>query len=322
VCLGVWQEFCSTAQEGKNGVRKDKKSKFRVAVFALSPIITFSLPAGAVDASYIVRKSVAANNADWNAQPQYSHLARETKTKFGSDGQAKTSQSKTYRVTMIGGSPYYHLLELNNEPLTGVQAEQEKEKLDREIHRRQNEPPDEREARLTKYQNDRSEEHLLMQQMVDAFTFKVHREERIGGVDCYLLDAIPNPEYRPPVEKARVLLGMKGHLWVDKAEYHWVKVEAEVTRPVQFGFFIAQVKPGTSFELEQAPVGGVWLPKRFVEVVNASLLGIYGMHSRQEETYSDYQLLSAKAEPATHPGAVAAAKAVLSDSNRGGSPAH
>ena len=302
-------------------MRKDKRARFRVAVLGLCATFTFSLPAGAVDASYIVRRSVAANTADWKAQPQYSHLAREIRTKFGSDGQAKTSQSKTYRVTMMEGSPYYHLLELNNEPLSSVQAEQEKEKLDREIHRRQNETPDQRQARLTKYQSDRSEEHLLMQQMVDAFTFKVHREERVGGVDCYLLNATPNPDYRPPVEKARVLLGMKGHLWVDKAGYHWVKVEAEVTKPVQFGFFIAQVKPGTRFELEQGPVGGVWLPKRFVEVVNASLFGIYGMHSRQEETYSDYQLLSAKKEPASHAAAVTAAQAVLNDSSRGGSPA-
>jgi hypothetical protein len=65
---------------------------------------------------------------------------------------------------------------------------------------------------------------------------------------------------------------------------------------VQFGFFIAQVKPGTKFELEQAPVGGVWLPKRFAETVNASLFGIYGMRSKQEEIYSDYRLLTSQAE--------------------------
>jgi hypothetical protein len=156
--------------------------------------------------------------------------------------------------------------------------------------------------------------------MVDAFTFKLNREEQIQGVDCYLLDANPNPDYTPPVEKARVLLGMKGHLWIDKAEYHWVKVEAEVINPVQFGFFIAQVKPGTRFELEQSPVGGVWLPKRFTESVNASLFGIYGMRSRQEEVYSDYRLIGQESEVHPSTGAVTAAKAVLSGSRRDGSP--
>jgi hypothetical protein len=113
---------------------------------------------------------------------------------------------------------------------------------------------------------------------------------------------------------------MKGHLWIDKAEYHWVKVEAEVINPVQFGFFIAQVKPGTRFELEQSPVGGVWLPKRFTESVNASLFGIYGMRSRQEEVYSDYRLIGQESEVHPSTGAVTAAKAVLSGSRRDGSP--
>lgn len=293
-----------------------------LAVFIIAPL---SQPAsrdeGALDVSSIVRKSVAVNTADWKAQPRYSHLERDTKTKVDSDGKAKVSHSKAFQVTMIEGSPYYRLIELEHEPLSQAQAQQEQDKLSREIQRRRSETPDQRRARISKYQSDRSEEHLLMQQMIDAFTFKLNREEQVDGVDCYLLDANPNPDYTPPVEKARVLLGMKGHLWIDKAEYHWVKVEAEVINPVQFGFFIAQVKPGTKFELAQAPVGGVWLPKRFAETVNASLFGIYGMRSSQEEVYSDYRLLSEQAE--VHPPAhtVTTAKAVLSDSHPGGSHA-
>lgn len=277
---------------------------------------------GALDVSSIVRKSVAANTADWKAQPQYSYLEHDTKTKVDSDGNAKISHAKAFQVTMIEGSPYYRLLELEHEPLNAAQAQQERDKLTREIQRRRSETADQRRARIAKYQSDRAEEHLLMQQMVDAFTFKLNREEQVEGVDCYLLDANPNPDYVPPVEKARVLLGMKGHLWIDKAEYHWVKVEAEVINPVQFGFFIAQVKPGTRFELEQAPVvGGVWLPKRFAETVNASLFGIYGMRSRQEEAYSDYHLLSEQAEVHPPARAMTAAKAVFSDSHPGGSHA-
>ncbi len=276
----------------------------------------------APDVAAIVRKSVAANSADWKAQPLYAHQERDTRTKIDSDGQAKATVSKTYQVTMIEGSPYSRLVGTDNEPLTQVQAQQERDKLNREIQARQNESPDQRQSRLSKYQTDRSEEHLLMQQMVNAFNFKLNREEQIGGVDCYLLDAIPNPDYRPPVAKARVLLGMKGHLWIDRAEYHWVKVQAEVTKPVQFGFFIAQVKPGTRFELEQSPVGGVWLPKRFAESVNASIFGVYGMRSRQEEIYSNYELLTQRneARPASH--TITAAKAALSGSRHGGSPAH
>jgi hypothetical protein len=238
------------------------------------------------DAAQIIQRSVAANALDWKAQPAYSH--RECDRKNG--------QSKTYQILMIDGSPYQRLLEMNGQPLSSDQEQQEQAKLNREIQRRHGQSASERQARIAKYQNNRAEQHLLMQQMVEAFQFKLAGEQMADGVECYVLDATPNPNYQPPVEKARVLLGMKGRLWIDKEHYHWVKVQAEVINPVEFGCFIAKVKPGTKFELQQAPVGDVWLPKHFSESVNASVFGVYGMHSSEEEVYSDYQPAQGTAE--------------------------
>ena len=42
----------------------------------------------------------------------------------------------------------------------------------------------------------------------------------------------PSPDYQPINREAKVLTAMKGRLWIDKREYQWVKVSAEVTRPV------------------------------------------------------------------------------------------
>ncbi|MBV9498804.1 MAG: hypothetical protein JO138_05490 [Acidobacteriaceae bacterium] len=244
------------------------------------------------DAALIVQKSVSVNTADWNAQPRYLFHERDMKSKVLSNGTVRDRQSKTYEVLIIDGSPYYRLTQLQDEPLSPEREQQEQRKYEREVSNRRNESPSERHLRVTKYQDGRAEEHLLMQQMVKAFDFKFVREEQIEGVDCYLLEATPNPDYRPPVEKARVLTGMKGHLWIEKTAYHWVKVEAQVVDPVSVGFFIAQVKPGTRFELEQAPVDNVWLPNHFSESVNASVFGFYEMRSRSEERYSDYKLIN------------------------------
>ncbi|MBV9081700.1 MAG: hypothetical protein JOZ62_03425 [Acidobacteriaceae bacterium] len=38
------------------------------------------------------------------------------------------------------------------------------------------------------------------------------------------------------------------------------------------------------------PVGNVWLPKRFTQSVNATVLGLYTMRTAEEEVYSNYQL--------------------------------
>ena len=267
--------------------------KLHPAIFLLifSPLSAASSSAHSEtssSAAEIIHRSVAVNTSDWKAQPNFSFREDDTKSKIDSSGRVRPEQSKTYEVMMIEGTPYYRLIAISNEPLSRLQQQQEQKKMNAEIVRRQNESARERQARLSKYRNTRAEEHMLMQEMVAAFTFHLIGEERIEGTDCYVLDALPNPDYHASVERAKVLTGMKGRLWIDKAHYHWVRVRAEVTSPVEFGLFIAKVKPGTSFELDQAPVGDVWLPKSFIETVNATVLGIYGMRTREEEHYSAY----------------------------------
>jgi hypothetical protein len=253
-----------------------------------------------ISAAQMIRRSVIVNTGDWQAQPEYAFREHDTKSKIDGNAQAHVEDSKTYEVSMIEGSPYNRLIAINNEPLSKDREHAEQIKFERETHRRQRESSGDRNARISKYQSERREEHMLMQQMTEAFTFTVTGTERVGGVDCYVLNASPNPNYRPPVEKTRVLTGMKGRLWIDRAHYHWVKVQAEVISPVEFALFIAKVKPGTRFELEQAPVGNVWLPKCFTQTVNATVLGFYGMRTREEEHYSDYRLMAVGAEaPAT-----------------------
>ena len=261
--------------------------KLLVAGFAVVSVTYCAQCPETADAGQIIQRSVATNAHDWNAQLNYSH--RECNLKGG--------QAKTFEVMMIEGSPYERLTEVNGQPLRGDQERQEQLKLAREVQRRRGESPSQRQARVSKYEANRAEQHMLMQQMISAFRFKLSIEETIDGVECYVLDATPNPAYQPPLEKARVLLGMKGRLWIDKEHDHWVKVQAEVINPVEFGFFIAKVKPGTKFELQQAPVGDVWLPKQFSESVNASVFGVYGMHSSEKELYSDWQPAGSVSSP-------------------------
>jgi hypothetical protein len=263
-----------------------------------------ALPAGhdvaAPSVAEIIHRSIAANTADWKSQPEYGYREFDQKSKITSSGAVQPQQSRTYEVLMLEGSPYSRLVAIDNEPLTAAQAAEEKAKLEREMLRRQHESDGDRRARIAKYQNNRAEEHMLMQQMTEAFNFTLVGEETLEGGECYVLDASPKPDYNPPVQRAKVLTGMRGRLWIDKSGYHWVRVKAEVISPVEFGLCLAQVKPGTKFELDQAAVGGVWLPKSFTESVSASVLGLYGYRNREEEHYSDYHLnqLSAGARTA------------------------
>ena len=124
-----------------------------------------------------------------------------------------------------------------------------------------------------------------MDQLAKALDFKLVGEQKLGSYKVYVLKATPHPGYEPPNYEARVLTGMEGKLWIDEKTFQWVKVEATVLRPVSIGGFLAQVEPGTHFELQKMPVAeGIWLPKHFVMKSQAKILFFFTRKSQAEDT--------------------------------------
>ena len=254
-----------------------------VAVVIAVESVLWGAVSGTPPVQQIVRRSVENINVDWSAAPGFNFQERDVITKAGS------GSSKTYAVLMIDGSPYKRLTAMEGRPLPAVKAAAEGQKLQQEIARRRNEPPRARQKRIAGYQRERKQDNALMREMVEAFDFKLAGEEMVGGRRCFVVDATPRPGYVPRSRDTRVLKGMRGKMWIDEQQYQWVKVHAEVFRPVAFGLFIAHVEPGTAFTLEQRPVeGNLWLPSHFAMSVNAQIL-ILSRRYTDDETYSDYR---------------------------------
>ncbi|HVW86517.1 MAG TPA: hypothetical protein VHB50_17645, partial [Bryobacteraceae bacterium] len=231
-------------------------------------------------ADQIIRNSVAANERDWRAAPEYSY----TETTRDSHG------SKTTRVTMLLGSPYEQLLRRNGKALSPEDQKREKEKFDAAFSERKSESRQETADRIAKYEKDRRRDHLMMEQLTNAFRFRLTGEKKLYGRSVYTLRATPRADYRPPNMEAEVLTGMKGDLWIDKQTFQWVKVLAQVVSPVSIGGFLATVQPGTYFELEKAPVaGGIWLPKHFRVQSQSKVLSLFRHDTQEDDTYLDYQ---------------------------------
>jgi hypothetical protein len=242
-------------------------------------------PASAPDPDQIIRKSVDAIKSDWAQAPKYSYLERDVESKRNSPLMAKT-----YRVLMIDGSGYNLVTAINDQPLSPGEHAEEQRKLQREIEKRQNESEREREKRIAKYDREGMHEHEMLQEMVAAFRFHLTGEAQVDERFCWVLDAEPRPGYEAVNHEGRVLKGMKGRLWIDKATNQWVKVHAEVVKPVSFYGFLAKVGPGTEFDLEQAPVmDNVWMPTQFQVRVNSTALGLFKDRSTENDTYRDYQ---------------------------------
>ena len=251
----------------------------RSSILIVAAIIQGALY-GAVDVRTIIQRSVFANQADWKAAPEYS-WTEEDRANRG---------DRIYEVTMIGGTPWKRMVKEDGMQLSPAAQQKERQKLDSVTRQRSAESPEARAERIAKYQKQRQRDQLLMDQLAKAFDFTLTGNQTIDSHEVFVLRATPREGYMPPNKESRVLTGMEGQLWIDTQTFQWVKVTAHVIHPVSIIGFLAEVEPGTEFELEKSPVApGIWLPTHFAVKSSSRILSVFGHHTQEDETYSDYK---------------------------------
>ncbi len=234
----------------------------------------------------IIANSVAANQRDFEAKTHFNWKERDRTAAGG---------SKTSEVKMIDGTPYYRLISLNGKPLSPSQQAQEKKKEQQAAAERAAESPEKRRDRIEKFEKERRRDAEMMAQLTKAFNFTLIGQQKLRGFDVWALKATPCKDYHPPSMETQVLTGMRGQLWIDQKTFQWVKVVAEVVHPVSIGGFLAQVEPGTRFELEKAPVtDNVWFASHFSMKSDAKVLHFFNHSSQDDESYFDYQKIAGK----------------------------
>ncbi len=228
----------------------------------------------------VIQKSVAANQTDFKAAPYYNYKERD-----------RTGKGyKLYQITMIDGTPYQRLLAVNDKPLSGSQRAQEEKKQQAVVEQRRSESSEDRQNRIAKYEKERRSDNDMMDQLTKGFDFTLLGQRKVRGFSVWLLKATPRPGYQPPNLETQVLRGMQGELWIDQQTYQWVKVTAQVVHPVSIEGFLAQVEPGTRFELEKSPVGsGIWQNSHFAMRSSAKVFYLFNRASQAEESYFDYR---------------------------------
>jgi hypothetical protein len=143
---------------------------------------------------------------------------------------------------------------------------------------------------MQKFIAERNRDHAFLTELASAFDYSAIDEPRSKQDTFWLVEGKPKPGYNPSTREGKVLAGMNIKFWIDRATCQWLRIEAEVERPVSVYGLIAKVNPGTKFTLEQQPVSDhVWLPSRFTMQLNASSLGLFKKNSVQDETYSNYR---------------------------------
>jgi hypothetical protein len=234
------------------------------------------------DARQVVLRSILATERSWATRDHYAFMERDEDRRLNSLGQVKSETVDVTRMIVVNGARFEQLLEHNGQ----LPSAKEQKRSDDDLDKLKHETPDERAARLRKDQENRA----FLQDVLEAFDFRLVGEEIIAGRPAYVLQATPHPGYRAHGKYAKMFSRVEGKIWVDKQDFGWVKVDGQVTQSFSLGLILARVERGSHIILEQTCVGdAVWVPKRIEIRATARILFLKSLDIQRTLTYTDYR---------------------------------
>lgn len=259
---------------------REFRYSFVYILFTMATFLPLSHAADKPNVAEIIRQSTEANDRDWSAITKFDNYERDR----DKDG------DKTYAVTMLYGTPYSRLIAINGHTINASQQKEQQEKYEKAVAQRKNESQEERSKRIAKYDADLKRDHTMLEQMTKAFDFRLVGTRHLNGYVVYELKATPHAGYNPPDRDSEVLPGMEGTLWIDQKTFQWVKVEAHVIHPVRIEGFLAEVEPGTNFEVEKRPVSAdIWQTSHYSMKANAKVMLVFRHRGQEDDSYYNYR---------------------------------
>jgi len=256
---------------------------FAMAVISAAPLC-------AEDAREIVRKSVELDQANWLRMKDYTWIAHETERNLDSKGAVKSEKKETWETLVLYGQPHRRMLERDGNTLPADEERKEQAKLDKLAVKLERETPEQRQRRMAEYEARRQKDRDFLREVTDLYDFHLEGDQQVDGHAAWVISATPKPGYQPKRGDAKPLLKIRGKIWIDKAEYQWVRLEAETMDTISYGLFIARLNPGAKLVFEQTRVNDeIWLPKR-ESVSGSGRLGLLKKISMQQElVWSNYR---------------------------------
>jgi hypothetical protein len=148
-----------------------------------------------------------------------------------------------------------------------------------------------REIRMPDFQKRRERFRKAIREIPEAFVFRLLGEEQIDSRPAWVIEAAPRPGYTPADRYSKLFTQVRGKLWIDRSDYRWVKVEAELLDTVTFGWILVRIHQGSRARLTQKCVApGVWLPGEMWYRVSVRIGLISLRHMEVAAQYGDYRL--------------------------------
>ncbi|MEI9976418.1 MAG: hypothetical protein WDO73_32800 [Ignavibacteriota bacterium] len=215
-------------------------------------LILCASAAFAQDAREIVRRSVDLDRSNWIKRADYTWVGRSRERHFDAHDQVTSDRREAWETVILDGLPFTRLLERDGKPLPPSEQQKQQQKLDKETAKLAAETPAERQRRATDFEKARRRERAFLLEIPDAFDLRVEGSDTIDGQEVWVVSGTPKPGYRAKTRDGAALAKVRGKMWIEKAGYQWVRVEAETIDTISFGIFLARLSPGAKLVLEQA----------------------------------------------------------------------
>jgi hypothetical protein len=242
------------------------------------------------DAAEIVRRSVYADQRTLEQAKDYTYQETEVERDLDSSGKVTSTQSRTFDVLILYGRPFRKLVAKNGGPLSSREQAEQDAKLQKAIDQRKKESEQELAKQERQAEKEQNQIRKVAGEIPNACNLTLIGEEQVAGRPAYVVQAEPHPGYKSPDSRARLLSKLHGKLWIDKADYHWAKLEAEPIDTVSFGLLLARVSPGTRIEIDQMRVNDeIWAPSHIRVRLDARLALLMKFRKEIDISYTGYK---------------------------------
>lgn len=264
----------------------------KTALLLFAPLV-LAQPVPPPDAKAIIQRSVQNDLLNFERLKNYTYTEHDEDKSFDRHGKVKKDSKDTYEVMILGGRDYERLIAHDDKPLSPAEAHKEEQKLDKEVDRREHESAADK-AKLAK---ERQEERKFLDEVPEEFNFTLVGSEMVSGKPAWVISAQPKPGYRPQSRGAKAILNMRGKVWIDQAEYQWVKVEAQATGKLSYGFGMLKIDPGATVTFEQARVNDeIWLPAHASIRFNGRAALLVPIRDEIDMQFRDYKKFQADSQ--------------------------
>jgi hypothetical protein len=229
---------------------------------------------------------------------QYTFTEKQTERHLDGNGNVTKVTSASYEVypSAEPGHTYRKLVERDGKALPVDDLAKE--------DRKQQEKEAKAAARSPEVQAERRrKEAEAVEELFRLYDIRIVGREAVDGRDAILATFAPRPGIDTATRASRILKKFSGRAWIDEKDCQLVRVEAELTDDLSFGFgILAKLKKGARAELQRRKVNDeIWLPAEARFVGYARLFLVKGLNIDTLSEYSDYKKFTVATEATAVP---------------------